>query len=63
VRATLVSPAPVDTSIWDAVDPDNRPGFTPRASMLAASAVGDAVAWVATRPPEVNIDELRISRS
>jgi NADP-dependent 3-hydroxy acid dehydrogenase YdfG len=63
VRATLVSPAPVDTPIWDAVDPDNRPGFTPRASMLPASAVGDAVAWVATRPPGVNVDELRISRS
>jgi NADP-dependent 3-hydroxy acid dehydrogenase YdfG len=53
----------VDTPIWDAIDPDNRPGFTPRAAMLVADAVADAILWVATRPPEVNIDELRLSRS
>ena len=35
VRATLVSPGPVDTELWDPIDPDNRPGFTPRAQMLA----------------------------
>jgi NADP-dependent 3-hydroxy acid dehydrogenase YdfG len=63
VRATLVSPGPVDTSLWDALDPDNRPGFTPRKAMLAADAVADAVLWVATRPPETNVDELRLSRA
>ena len=31
VRATLVSPGPVDTELWDPIDPDNRAGFTPRA--------------------------------
>ena len=36
VRATLVSPGPVDTTLWDSVDTETRPGFTPRAQMLSA---------------------------
>lgn len=63
VRATLVSPGPVDTRLWDELDPDNRPGFTPRAEMLAPTAVAAAVEFALTRPREVNIDELRLSRS
>jgi NADP-dependent 3-hydroxy acid dehydrogenase YdfG len=63
VRATLVSPGPVDTPLWDALDPDAREGFTPRAAMLSADAVADAILYVATRPAEVNVDELRLSRS
>ena len=63
VRATLVSPGPVDTPIWDAIGPDERAGFTPRARMLAANAVADAVMFILTRPDETNIDELRLSRS
>lgn len=63
VRATLVSPGPVDTDIWNEVNPDTRPGFTPRAQMLDADAVGDAVRFAVTRPATTNIDELRISRA
>ena len=63
VRVSLVSPAPVDTNIWDAIDPDHRPGFTPRARMLRPEAVADAVLYVLTRHEETNIDELRLSRS
>ncbi|MFN2563965.1 MAG: SDR family oxidoreductase [Gemmatimonadaceae bacterium] len=63
VRASLVSPGPVDTALWDAVDPDQRPGFTPRAMMLPPEAVADAVLYVLTQPREVNVDELRLSRS
>lgn len=63
VRTTLVSPGPVDTPLWDEVDPDTRPGFTPRAQMLSSDAVAEAVRWVVTRPTSVNVDELRISRS
>ena len=63
VRASLVSPGPVDTALWDPIDPDSRPGFTPRAQMLSADAVADAVHWVATRPSSVNIDELRLGRA
>ena len=63
VRVSLVSPGPVDTAIWDAIDPDHRPGFTPRAQMLLPEAVADAVLFVLTRDPATNIDELRLSRS
>ena len=63
VRVSLVSPGPVDTAIWDAIDPDHRPGFTPRARMLRPEAVGEAVLFVLTRDGEVNIDELRLSRA
>jgi NADP-dependent 3-hydroxy acid dehydrogenase YdfG len=63
VRVSLVSPAQVDTAIWDAIDPDNRPGFTPRGQMLRPEAVADAVLFVLTRGEETNIDELRLSRS
>ena len=63
VRATLVSPGPVDTALWDEVDPDNRPGFSPRSSMLTADAVASAVMYVVTQPNDVNVDELRLSRS
>ncbi len=63
VRVSLVSPAQVDTAIWDAIDPDNRPGFTPRAQMLRPEAVADSVLFVLTRDAETNIDELRLSRS
>jgi NADP-dependent 3-hydroxy acid dehydrogenase YdfG len=63
VRATLVSPGPVDTTLWDDVNPDERPGFTPRSRMLTAAAVADAVRFVVTRPDDVNVDELRLSHS
>ncbi|MEP6763466.1 MAG: SDR family oxidoreductase [Gemmatimonadaceae bacterium] len=63
VRASLVSPGPTDTSIWDEIDPDNRQGFLNRASMLSASAVANAVLWVVSAPRDVNVDELRISRA
>ncbi len=63
VRTSLVSPGPVDTSLWDPVNPDTRPGFTPRSAMLSAEAVADAVHYVLAAPPELNVDELRLSRS
>lgn len=63
VRATLVSPGPVDTAIWDEIEPDTRPGFTPRARMLRPEAVADAVLYAVTRPDAVNIDELRLTRA
>lgn len=63
VRTSLVSPGPVNTELWDPIDPDQRPGFTPRVQMLQADAVADAVSWVVTRPREVNVDELRLTRA
>jgi NADP-dependent 3-hydroxy acid dehydrogenase YdfG len=63
VRATLVSPGPVDTAMWDDIDTEHRPGFTPRREMLSAQAVAEAVRYVVSQPEGVNVDELRLSRS
>jgi NAD(P)-dependent dehydrogenase (short-subunit alcohol dehydrogenase family) len=60
VRLTLVSPGPTDTPVWDSVDPDQREGFIPRAGMLRPADVAEAILFVATRPPRVLIDWLRI---
>ena len=63
VRATLVSPGPVDTALWDGIDTDTRPGFTPRRDMLSARAVAEAVRYAVLQPADVNVDELRLSHS
>jgi NADP-dependent 3-hydroxy acid dehydrogenase YdfG len=63
VRASLISPGPTDTQIWDPVDPDNRDGFPPRSLMLRDTDVADAVLWAVTRPAHVNVDELRLGHS
>jgi NADP-dependent 3-hydroxy acid dehydrogenase YdfG len=61
VRATLVSPGPVDTAMWDPIRPDERPGFTPRAKMLQAEDVADAVVYAVTAPARVNVDVIRLT--
>jgi NADP-dependent 3-hydroxy acid dehydrogenase YdfG len=63
VRTTLISPGPVNTAMWDDVNPDERPGFSPRSAMLAPEAVAAAVVFAITQSADVNIDELRLSRS
>jgi NADP-dependent 3-hydroxy acid dehydrogenase YdfG len=63
IRMSLVSPGPTDTPLWDAHNPDTTAGFTPRAKMLKAEQVAEAVLWVLSRPAAVNIDELRLSHS
>jgi NADP-dependent 3-hydroxy acid dehydrogenase YdfG len=60
VRTTLVSPGPVDTDVWDPIDPDARPGFTKRADMMRAEDVAEAVLFAVTRPPRVDVTELRL---
>lgn len=60
VRATLLSPGPVDTELWDPIDPDARAGFTKRKDMLRAEDVAEAVLFLATRPERVAIPELLI---
>jgi NADP-dependent 3-hydroxy acid dehydrogenase YdfG len=61
VRATVVSPGPTDTAMWDPHDPDGREGFVPRSDMLRAESVADAVRYAVTRPAGVLIEELRLS--
>ncbi len=65
VRASLVSPGPTDTPIWDAVDrgPAAPRSFPQRSEMIPPESVASAVVYALTQPVEVNIDELRLSRS
>jgi len=60
VRTTIVSPGPVDTPIWDPIDPDARPGFTKRSAMLQAGDVAEAVLFAVTRAPRVDVTEIRL---
>jgi len=60
VRTTLVSPGPVDTDIWDAVDPDSKPGFTKRKDMMRAEDVAAAVVYAVTQPEHVDVTEIRL---
>ena len=60
VRTTLISPGPVDTAIWDAVEPDSKPGFTKRKDMLQAADVAAAVLFAVTQPPRVDVTEIRL---
>jgi NADP-dependent 3-hydroxy acid dehydrogenase YdfG len=60
LRATLVSPGPTDTRLWDPLDPDHRDDLPTRASMLAPTDVADAVVFAVTRPPHVAVEWLRI---
>jgi NAD(P)-dependent dehydrogenase (short-subunit alcohol dehydrogenase family) len=63
VRLTLVSPGPTDTAVWDPFDPDHREGFPARSDMLRPQDVAEAILFVATRPPNVLIDWLRLGPS
>ncbi len=60
IRTTLVSPGPVDTEIWDEIDPDSKPGFTKRKDMMRAEDVAEAVLFAVTRPPRVDVTEIRM---
>lgn len=63
IRVSLVSPGAVNTALWDPVDPDNQPGFTSRGDMLTPDLVADAVLYVVTAPLDLNVDEMRLSRT
>src|SRR6266550_1700378 len=60
VRSTLISPGPVDTDIWDAVDPDSKPGFTKRKDMMRAEDIAQAVVYAVTQPEHVAVTEIRL---
>lgn len=62
VRATLVSPAAVDTELWEGLELGGGE-FPDRSEMLDSAAVARAVLYAVEQPSSVNIDELRLSRS
>ncbi|HYU08319.1 MAG TPA: SDR family oxidoreductase [Gemmatimonadales bacterium] len=60
VRTTLISPGPVDTDIWEAVDPDSKPGFTKRKDMMRAEDIAAAVVYAVTQPERIDVTEIRL---
>jgi len=63
IRASLISPGPTDTNLWDPLNPDARDDLPSRRDMLNADDVANAVLFALTQPATVNVDELRLSRS
>lgn len=63
VRTTLLSPSSVDTSLWQDIKFLGAEAPPDRANMIQAASVADAVLFAVSQPPEVTIDELRMSRS
>jgi NAD(P)-dependent dehydrogenase (short-subunit alcohol dehydrogenase family) len=60
VLCSLVSPGPVDTEMWDPVDPDHRTDLPSRSAMLLPADVAEAVLWIATRPARVGVGVLQL---
>jgi NADP-dependent 3-hydroxy acid dehydrogenase YdfG len=63
VRATLISPGAVGTTLWDELDPETRASFPAAEAMLTAHDVADVVLFAITRPARVSVDEIRLSVS
>jgi NADP-dependent 3-hydroxy acid dehydrogenase YdfG len=63
VRASLISPAAVDTDIWEPIQFLGATDRPDRAGMLDPAAVSAAVMFAIVQPVEVNVDELRLSRA
>ena len=63
IRATLISPAAVDTDIWDPIQFHESTDKPDRSAMLSPESVAESVLFAVTRPADVNIDELRLSRA
>jgi len=63
IRATLVSPSSVDTSLWQDILFIGSDVPPDRSHMIQASSVADAVLFAVTQPGDVTIEELRMSRS
>lgn len=61
VRTTLVSPGAVDTDIWNAIDPDSRPGFRKRKHMMRPEDVAEAVLFAVTREDRMTVTEMRLA--
>jgi NAD(P)-dependent dehydrogenase (short-subunit alcohol dehydrogenase family) len=61
VRTTLVSPGAVDTDMWNAIDPDSKPGFRKRKDMMRPEDVAEAVLFAVTRDARVTVTEIRLA--
>jgi NADP-dependent 3-hydroxy acid dehydrogenase YdfG len=60
VLCSLISPGPVDTPLWDSIDPGSWSDLPNRSAMLKPEDVALAVRWVATRPSRVDVPVLEL---
>lgn len=63
LRATLVSPGPVDTDIWNPHAEQLGTRLPARDAMLTADDVARCVCFAVCQPSGVDVEELRVSRS
>lgn len=63
LRATLISPGPTDTALWDRIDSDARADLPDRSTMLQPQDVAEALLFAVTRAPHANIDLIYVSPS
>ena len=61
VRTTLVSPGAADTDMWNAIDPDSKPGFRKRKDMMRPEDVAEAVLFAVTREARMTVTEIRLA--
>lgn len=61
LRSILISPASVDTPLWDSLEEGSRPPT--RSGMLRPEAVVAAVIFALSQPADVNVYELRLAHS
>jgi len=63
IKATLISPAGVDTNIWESIRFPGSAEPPDRSAMMSPDAVANAVLYAVSQPAGVNIDELRLSKA
>jgi len=64
IRATLIAPGSVDTSMWNDVTFAGDARTAPsREAMLKPENIAAAVIYAVSQPESVNVDELRLSHS
>jgi NADP-dependent 3-hydroxy acid dehydrogenase YdfG len=63
VRSTLVEPATTDTPLWDPIDRTRHTDLPPRAAMLDAAQVAEAVVWALTRPSGAAVRNIAMERA
>jgi NADP-dependent 3-hydroxy acid dehydrogenase YdfG len=47
--------------MWNAIDPDSKPGFRKRKDMMRPEDVAEAVLFVVTRDARLTVTEIRLA--
>ncbi len=60
IRATLISPGPTDTRLWDPMEARGADEMPARSDMLTPDDVAAAVAYAVTQPERVAVEWIRL---